>query len=210
MAGARRKAALDELLPPKAPASHLEVDLCAVVFEDRFNIFRPIIYEGVNYLTVPGEEGHFFVWSSDAPRRPRRRLVNVKGPSKFRTASSAVDRPRLRYRCDAAAFHAWTPGRSLMMVCSTECSTSARVCCRSCAARRPRSRSQTRQRRGAAPETALSSAVSSQAQRHQVWCKTPRATGSPSPTPPTLKTIGADVRDEAKSRAGPPSSGAIT
>ena len=50
------------------------------------------------------------MWSSDAPRRPRRRLVNVKGPSKFRTASSAVDRPRLRYRCDAAAFHAWTPG----------------------------------------------------------------------------------------------------
>ncbi len=62
----------------------------------------------------------------------------------------------------------------------------------------------TRQRRGAAPETALSSAVSSQAQRHQVWCKTPRATGSPPPTPPTLKTIRADVRDEAKSRAGSP------
>ena len=85
-------------------------------------------------------------------------------------------------------------GCSLMMVCSTECSTSARVCCRSCAARRPRRRSQTRQRRGAAPETALSSAVSSQAQRHQVWCKTPRATGSPPPTPPTLQTIRADVR----------------
>ena len=93
-------------------------------------------------------------------------------------------------------------GCSLMMVCSTECSTSARVCCRSCAARRPRRRSQTRQRRGAAPETALSSAVSSQAQRHQVWCKTPRATGSPSPTPPTLQTIRSDVRDEAKNRAG--------
>ena len=93
-------------------------------------------------------------------------------------------------------------GCSLMMVCSTECSASARVCCRSCAARRPRRRSQTRQRRGAAPETALSSAVSSQAQRHQVWCKTPRATGSPPPTPPTLRTIRADVRDEDKNRAG--------
>ena len=66
----------------------------------------------------------------------------------------------------------------------------------------------TRQRRGAAPETALSSAVSSQAQRHQVWCKTPRATGSPPPTPPTLMTIRADAREEAKNRAGWQKSGA--
>ena len=143
------------------------------------------------------------MWSSDAPRRPRRRLVNVKGPSKFRTASSAVDRPRLRYRCDAAAFHAWTPGllpNDGMQYWMQYVCTRLLPFLRRAAATTPFP--DTRQRRGAAPETALSSAVSSQAQRHQVWCKTPRATGSPPPTPPTLMTIRADVREEAKNRAG--------
>ena len=149
------------------------------------------------------------MWSSDAPRRPRRRLVNVKGPSKFRTASSAVDRPRLRYRCDAAAFHAWTPGllpNDGMQYWMQYVCTRLLPFLRRAAATTPFP--DTRQRRGAAPETALSSAVSSQAQRHQVWCKTPRATGSPPPTPPTLQTIRADVREEAKNRAGSQQKGA--